>query len=583
MNIKIAVRAGADDAFIAWEGPFIPDCRGFALYRRVRRGESSAPSPHRVAEAGEGFVDEIVSSWVGFADDAAVEAGTREPTTIWPIQKYLWSDFTVNAGDRVAYRVVPMLGTRESLRPDEAKASTWSETVVVGADARARLSCYFNRGVVAAQWLSRLLPKDADPKLDTRLKNAKLREIIGSPGDPVRDFLSGPIREKMLALLDDADAKKRHVYAALFELDDPELIERVKAFRKRAHLLLGNGSVKHKGDDANAEARESLEGICDIRNRMSAPRALAHNKFLVICDDDKQPAMVWTGSTNWSMTGLCTQANNGVLVKSASIAAEYLAQWKALAEVGDATPETLRESNDIPRRAKNVTLWFTPLPGQDDLAQARELIMQARQGILFVMFNPGPRGSLLNDIIEIASPAGEHFNPELYIQGVVNQNPGTAANPVTLFNRGKRIDANADVVLPAAIDEPSKFFVRELKRLDGTFAMAHSKVVVVDPFGDHPVVITGSHNLGPKASGVNDENLLIIQKEPLLASQYATKIMELYNQYRWRSSQQDTPQEKRWTGLADDDRWQIGRPDANAESAAYDRRRLRELDFWFGR
>ena len=41
--------------------------------------------------------------------------------------------------------------------------------------------------------------------------------------------------------------------------------------------------------------------------------------------------------------------------------------------------------------------------------------------------------------------------------------------------------------------------------------MVHSKVVLIDPFGNHPVLMTGSHNLGPKASGTNDENLLIIR------------------------------------------------------------------------
>ena len=44
--------------------------------------------------------------------------------------------------------------------------------------------------------------------------------------------------------------------------------------------------------------------------------------------------------------------------------------------------------------------------------------------------------------------------------------------------------------------------------------MVHSKVILVDPFGADPVVLTGSHNLGPKASGTNDENLLIIRDAP---------------------------------------------------------------------
>lgn len=156
-----------------------------------------------------------------------------------------------------------------------------------------------------------------------------------------------------------------------------------------------------------------------------------------------------------------------------------------------------------------------------DLEQAGQLIADAQEGILFPMFNPGPRGTLLNDIIELASPASQKFKLNLYIQSVVNQNPGTEKNPVTLFNRGDQIDANADVVLPAAIPGILKFWQPELLKLPRTHAMVHSKVVVIDPYGAKPVVMTASHNMGPKASGVNDENLILIEGNRDLASQYA--------------------------------------------------------------
>ena len=215
--------------------------------------------------------------------------------------------------------------------------------------------------------------------------------------------------------------------------------------------------------------------------------------------------------------------------------------------------------------------------GSSILIRRAKLIAGAKDGILFLMFNPGPRGTLLNDIIELASPTSAKYNPNLYIQGVVNQNPGTAKNPVVLFNRGDRIDANADVVLPAAIPGILKFWQPELLKLPQTHAMVHSKVVVIDPYGDHPVVMTGSHNMGPKASGVNDENLILIEGNGDLASQYAGKIMEIYSQYRWRESVQAQDGKPKWQGLADDDAWQIKDP-----SQPYDKRRLRELDFWFG-
>ena len=444
-------------------------------------------------------------------------------------------------------------------------------TVVIGAETEGRAACFFNRGIVASQWLARLLPEDHP--------STKLTKVIAKPGDKIWNFLGGPVRDKLVSLLTDTNAAKGHIYAALFELDDPELIPLLQAFRKRAHIVLGNGSVKRKGEDENADARSELD-MCDVKDRMTAPRALAHNKFLVLCDSDKSPQAVWTGSTNWTKTGLCTQANNALLVRNPAIAQFYLDQWKALAGAGDTTPPDLYDSDATPRvppRSKGTTLWFTPMHDPLDLEQAGQLIANAQEGILFLMFNPGPRGTLLNDIIELASPSSPKFNPSLYIQGVVNQNPGTEKNPVILFNRGERIDASADVVLPAAIPGRLKFWEPELLKLPRAHAMVHSKVIVIDPYGTNPVVMTGSHNMGPKASGVNDENLILIQGNRDLASQYAGKIMEIYSQYRWRASVQADQGKPRWQGLADDDEWQIKDP-----SQAYDKRRLRELDFWFG-
>jgi phosphatidylserine/phosphatidylglycerophosphate/cardiolipin synthase-like enzyme len=573
MPTELVVRPGVDSAFIAWQAPFIAGCRGFALTRRIKRAAGSAPSPETRGQV-DGLSVEVVSSWVGFINGPAVASGTRKPTTEWPIQKYVWSDFMVNPGDQVAYKVTPMIGQAGALQEDAANQSTWSDAVEIGAETRGRISCYFNRGIVASQWLARLLP-EAHP-------DQELRKIIATPGDTIRNFLGGPVREKLTELLTASNQAGGHIFAALFELDDPELIALLQAFGKRAHVVLANGSVKHKGEDENADARADIR-MCDVHDRMTAPRALAHNKFLVICDADQTPQAVWTGSTNWTKTGLCTQANNALLVQNAALAQDYLEQWKTLVECEDASPASLLTADTTSRTVRGLdglTLWFTPLHGQVDLEQAGEMIRGAKEGILFLMFNPGPRGTLFNDIVDLASPNGQHHDPDLYIQGVLNQDPGTAKNPVTLFNRGERLDSNADVVLPANIPGPLEYWHEELLKLPRTFAMVHSKVIVIDPYGDRPVVMTGSHNMGPKASGVNDENLVLIEGDGDLASQYAGHIMQVYSQYRWRQSVQAQQGHPAWEGLADADGWQIGAPGSDA---AADIRRTRELDFWFGR
>jgi len=553
--MKVRVYHNGDDVFIAWRADgFIPRCRGFALLRR-RNG-----------------IEETVSTWVGFVGDQAAE-GERRASTNWPIQKYQWTDYMATPNDRLQYRVLPMVGPdKHNLSPDPATASEWTPEIHLVHEAAPSIEVYFNRGIVAAQWVSRRLGAVGHAH-----QNATLTQVIGSPDDPFRGYLAGPLGARLFELLEAAAAEGREVFAALYELDDPQLMTLLAKIGKNAHLVLANGSVKKKGADQNAAARSELRATVDIHDRILRPGVLGHNKFLVICDADGAPRWVWTGSQNWTETGLCTQANNSVLIDDPALAVEYHRQWERLRDAGDDTPDSLRKANTTRRmpviEAVPTSLWFTPTVGQVDLAEARALIASAQQAVLFLMFNPGPRDTLLNTIIDTArAGAAGH---RLYIRGVLNQDPGTAKNPVALFDQKNRTNADFDIVLPAAIDAPTQFFREELLKLDRAFAMVHSKVVVVDPFGASPSVITGSHNLGPKASGTNDENMLIIRDAPGLAAAYVTNIMSVYNQYRWRFRRQLQPPEKRWAGLVDGDRWQSWylREGGSAR---------REIDFWVG-
>ena len=87
MATELVVRAGVDSAFLAWRAPFIKNCRGFALTRRVKRAPGSTPSPETIKKGDDGFAIELVSSWVGFANGPPVDEGSRKPTTEWPISE----------------------------------------------------------------------------------------------------------------------------------------------------------------------------------------------------------------------------------------------------------------------------------------------------------------------------------------------------------------------------------------------------------------------------------------------------------------------------------------------------------------
>jgi len=74
----------------------------------------------------------------------------------------------------------------------------------------------------------------------------------------------------------------------------------------------------------------------------------------------------------------------------------------------------------------------------------------------------------------------------------------------------------------------------EKEILNAGFAIIHDKVLVIDPFSEDCVVVTGSHNLGHKASYDNDENLVIIEGNKALAVAYATHVLDVYDHFAWR-------------------------------------------------
>ena len=56
--------------------------------------------------------------------------------------------------------------------------------------------------------------------------------------------------------------------------------------------------------------------------------------------------------------------------------------------------------------------------------------------------------------------------------------------------------------------------------------------MVIDPLSPDCVVLTGSHDLGYRASYTNDENLLFIRGHQSVAEAYAVHVMDVYSACR---------------------------------------------------
>jgi hypothetical protein len=442
MSISLKVYDNGDHTCLVWfpaDGAAIPECRGYAIRRTLTRGGTKTT--------------EYLHNFTGFKEGD--QPPVAEEAWKWPVQRYLWWDYQVELDDEVEYAVVPVVG---SYSPDEMKlaeelASEASAALKVsGQDSRA-LSAYFNKGIVASQWVARELGREG-----ANQKNAKttLKEVVGKPGDPLREGLSGLLRTQILSLLEGAKSEGGKVFAALYELNDPELLDGLRALGKNANLILGNGAFKPPDKDENADIRNQLrqEGRINVFDRIVSSGHFAHNKFVVFCDAEGKARRVLTGSTNWTVSGLCTQANNGVIVEDDAVADAYLQQWERLRQAGNDFPASLVKSNSAQKTFQvddaRVSVWFTPTDEMEDLQQARRLINAAKEGILFLFFNPGPfqddphRWTLLQSILNRHhAESNPYYDQSLYIRGVVNQEiPRLTEDPKAPQKPGARPAAN---------------------------------------------------------------------------------------------------------------------------------------------
>ena len=271
---------------------------------------------------------------------------------------------------------------------------------------------------------------------------------------------------------------------------------------------------------------------------MLASGVLGHNKFMVLCDADQVPEAAWTGSTNWSPTGLCTQINNGILVHDPSVGQIFLKQWERLRDAGSLTPKDLVAANSKVKTAATgstkVDVWFTRSSAAQEMDAVNKLIANAKEGIVFLMFQPG--GSPILDAI-IAQQAADDA---LFVKGVIStmQKEDKKLANVTLIQRGKQEVHPFRIVQPQGLHGVGKWAAevsrgKFLSKIG--FAIVHSKTIVIDPNGDDPVVVTGSHNFSGSASSKNDENLIIIRGDSALAQAYAVETQSVFDHYNFRA------------------------------------------------
>ena len=646
MGAITAVKAYANNevAYISWDisGP-IPDCLGFELIRVYLNKDGS------VQKLPNGKEDRVpLAAWVGFK-------GQRNPhwlpqtTSIWPVQKLSWRDLTLrkrrNKAKRrpdevhVRYEVRPLGDLKPGLppAPDPTPGSVKivkcdgsgkpildvngrkvHETVAayegsprplaylgdaVASDPllvtrrHGKFQSTFTNGILAAQWLRNVIWDDGVKERDELIK------MISAPDDPIRKYLAGDV----LPLLHEVFARPGRFLMALYELEDRELIDLILANKSRIRIILANSALDRSGwDGRNTPARRELvDAGVDIQHRMfNNSTDIGHNKFVVHLPPGQGSRSVFTGSTNWTPTGVAGQSNNALLIEDDGVAGAYVDYWERMSDDKIALPDPLSDpmkdnQQGTKFRAANgaaqtfdlgggtrLTTWFSPnMPKRNksatvppDLKDVYALMQGAQDAILFLAFYPGQSGKdcIVGKAIEFGLA-----NPKLIVTGAVSSSQAMpnyvpakkndrndpsddedAISPYT-FQKGE-----TSIVRAARVDERSllaDFGVEDLtaKKVG---AIIHDKVVVIDPLSKDCAVVLGSHNLGFKASYANDENMVIVRGDRALAEAYAVHVLDVYDHYKFRAVEAELRRENKpgWSGfLSESDSWLKGYVDGS--------------------
>jgi phosphatidylserine/phosphatidylglycerophosphate/cardiolipin synthase-like enzyme len=456
-------------------------------------------------------------------------AGSLVATNEHPVQDFAWGDFTAKPGHVYVYRVHPVYGRPKALElgdPVNLSVKTESEN---GTHA-----VFFNRGVIGSQAYAREFHDTAPNKL------------TGQERTDAYNWLSRGLEEAILAFIGQASSPTYGLRAAVYEFSyEPaakafgEAAKKCRDVRIVYDARRPNGtSKKAKDAGARVDAVERLMKKCGLTNS-SIPRTqnsgyIAHNKFIVLLKNDK-PVAVWTGSTNFTESGIFGQSNVGHAVYDPKVAQAYLDYWEELAKdpsSADIKAKTEELTPDIAAQKPPVgtTPLFSPRSGLATLnwyADAmngitEELNFTAAFGVNKVFLK----------VLGAKSPLLRYIFLEKW---GVNAKTAAATKKTLggdVFNQVAVGAFLGEDVLEGYLEE--RWLAERSNTLSTNVKYTHTKYMLVDPLTDDPIVITGSANFSDASTTQNDENMLVIRGDTRVADIYFGEFMRLWQHYRYR-------------------------------------------------
>lgn len=217
---------------------------------------------------------------------------------------------------------------------------------------------------------------------------------------------------------------------------------------------------------------------------------LMHNKFMIIDQTD-----VWTGSMNFTTSGVYQDNNNVIRLTSPRVVKDYLREFEEMFKNNYFGPDVVAETpyQSITMDDSRLEVYFSP---DDRVARRIAALLRGAKDSIHVMaysFTANDFGDILR----------QKAQDGLTVTGVMDESQ-IESNTGTEYDSFKQLGLQ---IYP-----------------DGNPGLMHHKVFIID----REIVITGSYNFTASAERTNDENVLIFF-DKRIAAFYMEEFQRVYN------------------------------------------------------
>lgn len=507
------------------------DFVGFAIEYKEPKSDRFWPLKNRIGFPGQRTK----------FDDPPVES------TKAPFQKFRWLHVPVNAHlvGKFTYRVTPMFmnesGTLSAGETQLAALALMRETVP------GKLNIAYTRGFVSSQAfvarfqkfgdIATLVPGKSIDGLSFKATHPKTKEA--------HDWMGFEARSEILDVLDQAIAKKAEVRVIAYDLNLPDILDRLVKIGKRLRVIIDDSTTTKKGVVTGHGASDSPESAAERRLIKSAGAAnvkrqhmsnLQHHKCIAVKGLNK----VVYGATNFTWRGMFVQSNNAIVVTSKKATDDLFEAFEDYfaANSGKEFKVTkfAKGWHSLGLTGLDAKVSFSPHSEQNGMLQSiGDEIDSAKSSVLFSLAFLGQmkKGAVVTALGRAIK------NTKVHTLGIADArvDPDNLGVEVLSPDQQRRVVNSASLtknIPPPFSEEPTGLSGSATSSHRGT--RMHHKFVVVDFNTPNARVYSGSYNFSEPADVENGENLVCI-RDRTVATSYAVEAIRLYDHYRFRTTQ----------------------------------------------